>query len=158
MESTSTTRQGWMSVLAHSQPAELLAHWQQLNLSPAYQVIRAPEIGLNQLQARMGATGRRFILGDMTITRAVIKLNNSADIYGYSYIAGRNKPHAELCALLDALLQMSTLNNKPAGLSELLLKTVIYPLAAVQQERRQLRARAIASSKVDFFTLVRGED
>ncbi|MFL4558247.1 phosphonate C-P lyase system protein PhnG [Yersinia kristensenii] len=158
MESTPSTRQGWMSVLAHSQPAQLLAHWQPLNLSPQYQVIRPPEIGLNQLQARMGGTGRRFILGDMTITRAVIKLNDSADIYGYSYIAGRNKPHAELCALVDGLLQLSCIHGKPAGLSELLLKTVIHPLAAIQQERRELRARAIATSKVDFFTLVRGED
>ncbi len=158
MEKASTTRQRWMSVLAHSQPDELLAHWQPLNLSPRYQVIRAPEIGLNQLQARMGGTGRRFILGDMTLTRAVIKLDDYADIYGYSYIAGRNKPHAELCALLDALLQLSTLSSKSAGLNELLLNTVIHPLAAAQQERRELRARAIATSKVDFFTLVRGED
>ncbi|WP_145600208.1 phosphonate C-P lyase system protein PhnG [Yersinia frederiksenii] len=158
MENASTTRQRWMSVLAHSQPDELLAHWQPLNLSPRYQVIRAPEIGLNQLQARMGSTGRRFILGDMTLTRAVIKLDDYADIYGYSYIAGRNKPHAELCALLDALLQLSTLSSKSAGLNELLLNTVIHPLAAAQQERRELRARAIATSKVDFFTLVRGED
>ncbi|ATM97390.1 PhnG protein [Yersinia frederiksenii] len=158
MENASTTRQRWMSILAHSQPDELLAHWQPLNLSPRYQVIRAPEIGLNQLQARMGGTGRRFILGDMTLTRAVIKLDDYADIYGYSYIAGRNKPHAELCALLDALLQLSTLSSKSAGLNELLLNTVIHPLAASQQERRELRARAIATSKVDFFTLVRGED
>ncbi|ABS46192.1 MULTISPECIES: phosphonate C-P lyase system protein PhnG [Yersinia pseudotuberculosis complex] len=158
MESTLMTRQNWMSILAHSQPTELLTHWQPLNLSPEYQVIRAPEIGLNQLQARMGATGRRFILGDMTVTRAVIKLNDCTDIYGYSYIAGRNKPHAELCALLDALLQYSTLKGRPAGLNELLLKTVIHPLAAIQQKRRQLRAQNIAASKVDFFTLVRGED
>ena len=80
------------------------------------------------------------------------------DVYGYSYIAGRNKPHAELCAVLDALLQHSTVKGKPAGLNELLLKTVIHPLAAIQQERRQLRAGAITASKVDFFTLVRGED
>ncbi|CNE80495.1 phosphonate C-P lyase system protein PhnG [Yersinia nurmii] len=150
MESIST-RQGWMSVLAHSQSEDLLAHWQTLNLSPRYQVIRAPEIGLNQLQARMGATGRRFILGDMTITRAVVRLEENDEIYGYSYVAGRNKPHAERCALLDALLQQTALH-------ELLQKTVITPLAALQQERRQQRARAIATSRVDFFTLVRGED
>ena len=144
MESTLMTRQNWLSILAHSQPTELLAHWQPLNLSPEYQVIRAPEMGL--------------ILGDMTVTRAVIKLNDCTDIYGYSYIAGRNKPHAELCALLDALLQYSTLKGRPAGLNELLLKTVIHPLAAIQQKRRQLRAQHIAASKVDFFTLVRGED
>ncbi|QAX77552.1 phosphonate C-P lyase system protein PhnG [Yersinia hibernica] len=134
MESHSTARQNWMSVLAHSQPAEVLAHWQPLNLSPRYQVIRAPEIGLNQLQARMGGTGRRFILGDMTITRAVIKLSDHTDIYGYSYIAGRNKPHAELCALLDALLQLSTITSdhgKSAGLFRSIACTKVHRCACV---------------------------
>ncbi|TYR66822.1 phosphonate C-P lyase system protein PhnG, partial [Serratia marcescens] len=42
-------------------------------------------IGLAQLQGRMGATGRRFVLGDMTVTRAVVQLDNGG--YGYSYIA-----------------------------------------------------------------------
>ncbi len=64
------SRQRWMSVLAHSRPEQLRSHWQALNLSPGYRNIRAPEIGLAQLQGRMGATGRRFVLGDMTVTRA----------------------------------------------------------------------------------------
>ena len=53
------SRQRWMSVLAHSRPEQLRSHWQALNLSPGYRSIRAPEIGLAQLQGRMGATGRR---------------------------------------------------------------------------------------------------
>lgn len=142
------TRQRWMSVLAHSRPDELLAHWQTLNLSPQFERIRAPETGLTQLQGRMGGTGKRFVMGDMTITRAVIQLDGG--VYGYSYVSGRNKPHAELCAVIDALLQMQ-------GMDELLHKRVIAPLAALQQERRQQRAREVASSRVDFFTLVRGE-
>ena len=96
----------------------------------------------------MGGTGKRFVMGDMTITRAVIQLDGG--VYGYSYVSGRNKPHAELCAVIDALLQMQ-------GMDELLHKRVIAPLAALQQERRQQRAREVASSRVDFFTLVRGE-
>ena len=142
------TRQRWMSVLAHSRPDELLAHWPTLNLSPQFERIRAAETGLTQLQGRMGGTGKRFVMGDMTITRAVIQLDGG--VYGYSYVSGRNKPHAELCAVIDALLQMQ-------GMDELLHKRVIAPLAALQQERRQQRAREVASSRVDFFTLVRGE-
>lgn len=142
------TRQRWMSVLAHCRPEELLAHWQPLNLSPQYERIRAAETGLTQLQGRMGGTGKRFVMGDMTITRAVVQTDSG--VYGYSYVAGRNKPHAELCAVIDALLQMQ-------GMDELLHKRVIAPLAALQQERRQQRAREVASSRVDFFTLVRGE-
>ncbi len=141
-------RQRWMSVLAHSQPAQLRSHWQALNLNPAYRSLRAPEIGLTQLLGRMGATGRRFVLGDMTVTRAVVQLENGDQ--GYSYVAGRDKAHAELCALIDALLQQP-------GNHEVLQQQLIEPLAALQQEQRQLRARAVAASRVDFFTLVRGE-
>jgi alpha-D-ribose 1-methylphosphonate 5-triphosphate synthase subunit PhnG len=84
----------------------------------------------------------------MTVTRAVVQLENGG--YGYSYIAGRDKAHAELCALLDALLQLPEQ-------AELLQQQLIEPLAALQHEQRQLRARAVASSRVDFFTLVRGD-
>ncbi|MFO6297523.1 phosphonate C-P lyase system protein PhnG [Rahnella selenatireducens] len=142
------TRQRWMSVLAHSRPDALLAHWQPLNLSPQFERIRPAETGLTQLQGRMGGTGKRFVMGDMTVTRAVVQMDGG--VYGYSYVSGRNKAHAELCAVIDALLQMQ-------GMDELLHKRVIAPLAALQQERRQQRAREVAASRVDFFTLVRGE-
>ncbi len=63
-------------MLAHSQPEQLRSHWQALNLSPGYRSIRAPEIGLVQLQARMGGTGERFFAGDATLTRAAIRLHS----------------------------------------------------------------------------------
>jgi len=88
------------------------------------------------------------VMGYMTVTRAVVQMEGG--VYGYSYVSGRNKPHAELCAVIDALMQMQ-------GMNELLHKRVIAPLAAVQQEGRQQRAREVAASRVDFFTLVRGE-
>ncbi|KGD78518.1 alpha-D-ribose 1-methylphosphonate 5-triphosphate synthase subunit PhnG [Pantoea agglomerans] len=144
-----TDRQRWLSVLAHSSAALLETHWQALNLQPAYTLIRPAEIGLTRLQARMGATGKRFVMGDATVTRAVVQLSDGT--LGYSYLLGRDKAHAERCALLDALLQQPETR-------QLLEEKIITPLAAWRDEQRQLRAREIASSKVDFFTLVRGDN
>ena len=61
MPFTLSTRQRWMSVLAHSQPAALQAHMHRLNITADYTPIRTPEIGLVQIQARMGGTGTRFL-------------------------------------------------------------------------------------------------
>ena len=141
------TRQHWLSVLAHSTPQQLLAHW-PAQLKPEYQLLRAPETGLTRLQARMGGTGNRFILGDTTVTRAVVRLNNG--LCGYSYVLGRDHQHAERCALLDALLQ----GEQFAALQQ----QIIAPLAALRQEQLTLRSREVASSRVDFFTLVRGDN
>ena len=144
-----TDRQRWLSVLAHSSAALLETHWQALNLQPAFTLIRPAEIGLTRLQARMGATGQRFVMGDATVTRAVVQLSDGT--LGYSYLLGRDKAHAERCALLDALLQQPETR-------QLLEEKIITPLAGWREEQRQLRAREIASSKVDFFTLVRGDN
>jgi alpha-D-ribose 1-methylphosphonate 5-triphosphate synthase subunit PhnG len=144
-----TDRQRWLSVLAHSSAALLETHWQALNLQPAFTLIRPAEIGLTRLQTRMGATGKRFVMGDATVTRAVVQLSDGT--LGYSYLLGRDKAHAERCALLDALLQQPETRQQ-------LEEKIITPLAAWRDEQRQLRAREIASSKVDFFTLVRGDN
>ena len=69
MHADTATRQHWMSVLAHSQPAELAARLKALNITADYEVIRAAETGLVQIQARMGGTGERFFAGDATLTR-----------------------------------------------------------------------------------------
>ncbi|MCZ4060813.1 phosphonate C-P lyase system protein PhnG [Pantoea sp. LMR881] len=144
-----TARQHWLSVLAHSSAAQLNAHWKALNLTPEFSLVRPAEIGLTRLKARMGATGKRFVMGDATVTRAVVQLYDGT--LGYSYVLGRDKAHAERCALLDALLQQPETQA-------LLQEKIITPLAAMREEQRQLRAREIASSKVDFFTLVRGDN
>ena len=142
-------RKRWLSVLAGSSAKALSQRWQSLNLAPQYSVVRAPEIGLTRLQARIGATGKRFVMGDMTITRAVIRLENG--ICGYSYVSGRDKDHAERCAIIDAMLQQPEYHD-------LVHHHIIAPLAEMREADRQQRAREVASSKVDFFTLVRGEN
>ena len=126
------SRQRWMSVLAHSRPEQLRSHWQALNLSGLPQHPRAGD----RPGPAAGAHGRHrppLRAGDMTVTRAVVQLDNGG--YGYSYIAGRDKAHAELCALADALLQQPEHGER-------LQQQLIAPLAALQHEQRQLRARS----------------
>jgi alpha-D-ribose 1-methylphosphonate 5-triphosphate synthase subunit PhnG len=144
-----TARQHWLSVLAHSEASQLEAHWLPLHINTDFERIRPAETGLTRLQARMGGRGKRFVMGDATVTRAVVKLHNGT--LGFSYVLGRDKAHAERCALIDALLQQPETQA-------LLQEKLIAPLAALREEQRQLRAREIASSKVDFFTLVRGDN
>ncbi|WP_319784419.1 phosphonate C-P lyase system protein PhnG [Oceanisphaera sp. IT1-181] len=142
-------RKQWMSVLSRASFAQLQSSWQALRLTPEYQLIRAPEIGLAQIRARMGATGRQFNLGDVTITRAVVKLHSGE--LGYSYLRGRNKRHAELAALVDAMMQTRSGH-------EVLDRGLIAPLAALKAEQEECSRQEVAASKVDFFTMVRGED
>lgn len=53
----------------------------------------------------MGGTGERFFAGDATLTRAAVRLTDGT--LGYSWVLGRDKQHAERCALIDALMQQS---------------------------------------------------
>ena len=63
---------------------------------------------------------------------------------------GRDKAHAERAALVDALMQ--------GPKAEALRAAVIAPLAEAEAAARRERAAKAAATKVEFFTMVRGED
>lgn len=140
-------RQRWIGVLARAAGDELSHHESALR-DAEYQLIRAPEIGMTLVRGRMGGTGAPFNVGEMTVTRCVVRLADGRT--GYSYLAGRDKPRAELAALADAHLQ--------GPQQQRWLDTLIEPLARAQAVRRAEKDAATAASKVEFFTLVRGED
>ncbi|WP_330983709.1 MULTISPECIES: phosphonate C-P lyase system protein PhnG [Enterobacterales] len=143
------TRQRWNAALTHSDPAQLNARMQALKLTPDYETLRAPESGLVQIQARMGATGARFFAGDATLTRAAIRLQDGT--LGYSWVLGRDKAHAERCAVIDALLQTH-------DHFQTLMETLIAPLETERAARIAARHAEVNTSRVDFFTLVRGDN
>ena len=149
MHFDTATRQRWMRALAYSNADALNARINALKLTPDYELIRAPECGLMQLQARMGGTGNRFFAGDTTLTRAVVRLKSGT--LGYSYVLGRDKAHAERCAVIDALLQ-----EQPYF--QTLMETLIAPLEADRAARIAARQAEVNTSRVDFFTLVRGDN
>lgn len=149
MHIDTATRQRWMRALSWSNAETLNALMQALKLAPEYTLIRAPETGLMQIQARMGGTGNRFFAGDTTLTRAAVRLNSGT--LGYSYLLGRNKQHAERCAVVDALLQEQ-------AHFQTLMETLIAPLEAEREAQIAARRAEVNASRVDFFTLVRGDN
>jgi alpha-D-ribose 1-methylphosphonate 5-triphosphate synthase subunit PhnG len=142
-------RQHWMSVLAKAPVDELFGLSEDAIKEVSFEVIRAPEVGLTQVRARMGNKGERFNLGDMTLTRCVVR--SSLDTLGYSYIAGRHKDHALRAAQLDALLQ-------DPQMGEVIMDRVVRPIETLLLEAEAKKRRETDATRVDFFTLVRGED
>lgn len=140
------TRQDWMGLLARA-PAPRLAALMPAPL-PDHDLLRAPEVGAVMVRGRTGATGAPFNLGEMTVTRCSLRLADGA--VGHAWVQGRDKDHARRAAIADALLQGPQAQAVRAG--------VLAPLAAEEAARRAARAAKAAATKVEFFTLVRGED
>ena len=140
-----SARKGWMATLAKAVPARLAALMPDL---PAHDTLRAPETGAVMVRGRTGGTGAPFNLGEMTVTRCSVRLSCGA--VGHAWVQGRDKDHARRAALGDALMQT---NEAPQ------IKTaVLAPLAAEAAAATASRAAKAAATKVEFFTLVRGED
>lgn len=136
-------RKRWMAVLARASRAEIEA------LSgpelPAHEIMKAPETGTVMVEGRAGGAGRRFNLGEATMTRCIVRLSDGA--MGFSYALGRDGRKARLAAILDARLQRE---------GDGALRQGVARLAEAQVAARDLASRKAAATKVDFFTLVRG--
>lgn len=133
-----------LGLVARAPAARLLALMPDL---PAHEVLRAPEIGAVMVQGRMGGTGAPFNLGEMTVTRASVRLADGA--VGHGYVQGRDRGHALRAALLDAMGQGNDVDAAAP---------VLAALADEEAARRAARAGRAAATRVEFFTLVRGED
>ncbi|MEJ0070331.1 MAG: phosphonate C-P lyase system protein PhnG [Pseudomonadota bacterium] len=96
-----------------------------------------------------GGTGQRFNLGEMTVARATVRIDQG--LVGFGYVAGRDLRHAELAALFDALLQDDA--HRP-----MLLAALIEPLERAAATQRAARSQAVQASKVEFFTMVRSRE
>lgn len=144
----SEARKDWMSLLAKSPPARLAALFEAVGGKPGFAWLRPPEIGGVMLRGRMGGTGAPFNLGEMTVTRCALKLDTGE--VGHAYVQGRDKAHAKRAALVDALMQTDR--------AEALRASILTPLETGMEEAKRARAAKAAATRVDFFTMVRGED
>jgi len=147
-------------VLARTPRADLEAALQRaLNGAPlpAYDWLRPPETGLAMVRGRVGGSGDAFNLGEATVTRATLRLRGpeagqpSADApVGVACHLGRDRRRAELAALADALLQLPQQHPH-------LHEQLIEPLAARIEAAREARRQDTADTRVEFFTMVRGD-
>lgn len=136
-----------MAVLAHAEAGEISARLRNLAL-PAHQELRAPENGLVMLRGRVGGDGAPFNLGEATVSRAAVRLASGE--VGFGYTLGRDGEKARLIALCDALVQSGDFGDAVE-------RDVIAPLREQLMTRRRRTAAEAAATKVDFYTMVRGE-
>jgi alpha-D-ribose 1-methylphosphonate 5-triphosphate synthase subunit PhnG len=140
-------RKAVMAVLAHSEPAEISDCLEAMEL-PVHENLRDPENGLVMVRGRIGGDGAAFNLGEATVSRAAVRLSTGE--VGFGYTLGRDGQKARMIALCDAMVQ----SDQFAGLIE---TKVIAPLRAAMIVKRDRKAAEAAATRVDFYTLVRGE-
>jgi alpha-D-ribose 1-methylphosphonate 5-triphosphate synthase subunit PhnG len=142
---STSVRKSWMATLAKAPPARLAALIPHL---PPITILRPPEIGAVMVRGRIGGTGAAFNFGEMTVTRASVRLASGE--VGHAWVQGRDKGHALRAAAVDALMQTDACDE--------LAKQVLVPLKVEAETALGARAAKAAGTKGDFFTMVRGED
>ena len=116
---------------------------------PLVEDLRPPETGLVMARGRTGGSGAPFNVGDVAVSRATVRLA-SGEI-GFGHVLGGDREHARLCAVCDALWQLP---GPHAPTLAALLEAIARRVAAV----RAADADAARATRVDFFTVTRGED
>ena len=142
-------RRNRMSVLANADGEELKRLWGTLGIDPICTFVRGPETGLVALRGRIGGGGSPFNFGEATATRATVRLENGT--IGHSVILGRDRTKVRLAAIVDALAQ-------DPDLADRIDKDLIGPLLALSKAADERRMAETAATRVNFFTMVRGED
>ncbi|MGB3539966.1 MAG: phosphonate C-P lyase system protein PhnG [Mesorhizobium sp.] len=148
-EEDSALRRNRMTVLARASSGRLQELWAALDLEPSYRTLRGPECGLITLRGRVGGTGDPFNFGEATVTRASVRLEDGS--VGHAVALGRDMDKARIAALVDAVCR------KPET-AALVDARMITPLRLELDAADETRRQQTAATRVDFFTMVRGED
>ncbi|KRR17012.1 phosphonate C-P lyase system protein PhnG [Bradyrhizobium retamae] len=140
-------RKAAMAVLAHSEAGDIAGHLAAIAV-PAHENLREPENGLVMVRGRVGGDGAPFNLGEATVSRAAVRLATGE--IGFGYVLGRDRQKAQMIALCDAMVQSTELSGEVET-------KVIGPLRAAMIADRNRKAAETAATRVDFYTMVRGE-
>jgi alpha-D-ribose 1-methylphosphonate 5-triphosphate synthase subunit PhnG len=140
-------RKAAMNVLAHSDAAAIARRLEAI-APPACEDLREPEHGLVMVRGRIGGDGAPFNLGEATVSRSAVRLATGE--IGFGYVLGRDRQKAQMIALCDALLQSEEF-------ADAIEQNVLAPLRATMISERNRKAAETAATRVDFYTLVRGE-
>src|SRR5262245_3109340 len=93
-------RRAALAVFAAARADELSAIFEVLPEVPAFVVVRAPEPGLVMARGRIGGGGPPFNVGEVSVTRAVVRIEGGA--VGFGHVLGRDTDRALAVAKLDA--------------------------------------------------------
>lgn len=140
-------RRAVMALCAEASAEELRMAIATLGESPAAIEMRPVECGLAMLRGRMGGDGSPFNLGEASVTRAAIALPDGR--MGFAYHLGRDREKARVAAIIDALWQ---------GEERAAVEDALAPVRDRLAAAAALQARRTAATRVNFFTMVRGDD
>ena len=142
-------RRAALAVFAAARADELSAAFAALPDQPVFETIRAPEPGLVMARGRIGGGGAPFNLGEVSVTRAVVRIAGGE--VGFGHVLGRDTERALLVAKLDALWQVPRYRDAVEA-------EVIAPVRQRIEAEDAATRRKTAATRVNFFTLVRGDD
>lgn len=147
-DETQRERKRVMDVLALATLPELSAAWDDIAEKPTILPVRGPETGLVMVRGRTGGTGQPFNLGEVAVSRATIMIQSGPA--GHAHVLGHQPEKARLAAVFDGLAQMPEYRSLVSHLLGRVSKRV--------SEAHLKQAGETAATRVDFFTMVRGED
>lgn len=139
-----------MRACTQATAAELRSAFEQFREMYPSRDVRSPETGLVMLRGRIGGDGAAFNVGEATVTRAVVQLQTGE--LGYSYMLGRSPERARMAAMLDAVSQTSEAAH------DQIVRALLNPVAERVAAEARAQDEKTAATRVDFFTLARGED
>jgi alpha-D-ribose 1-methylphosphonate 5-triphosphate synthase subunit PhnG len=142
-------RRAFMAILAAAHAEEITTALQRVAADVAFSQLRRPETGLVMLRGRMGGSGSAFNFGEATVTRANVRLESGET--GFACILGRDPVKAKAAALADALWQRAEFNQH-------LHAEITVPVQRRLEREARIKAEETAATKVNFFTMVRGDD
>ncbi|MBI5122110.1 MAG: phosphonate C-P lyase system protein PhnG [Rhodospirillales bacterium] len=150
--SSNAARARWLAILAQAPKQVLKEAWGRLEAKPDYRLIRAPETGLALVRGRIGGVGQRFNIGEMSLCRCSLAVDDGqgGEVAGHGYVAGCDQDHALYVALFDGLMQLP-----PHGAR--LESDLIAPQEKTQADAKRQSVETAQASRVEFFTMVRGE-
>ena len=145
--SDNTARRRAMEAFACADPKALETAWARFGADAV--TLRAPEAGLVMLRGRMGGGGAAFNLGEASVSRASVRLATGE--VGHAMVLGRDLIHAYFAALFDAGWQRP---DWRAAIEA----DIVGPALAARGEADRRSAEETEATRVDFFTMVRGDD
>jgi alpha-D-ribose 1-methylphosphonate 5-triphosphate synthase subunit PhnG len=146
---TNAARKAAMAAFAMASGDQLRELIQAAGLPTEAKLLRGPETGLVTVRGRIGGGGAPFNTGEATVTRATVRLPSGQ--VGHAYALGRDKEKVRLAAILDA----SWCAEETRAAVE---DKIVAPLQRLQAGADAKRRAETAATRVDFFTMVRGED
>ena len=146
---TEAARKAAMAAFAMASREDLRTLAAAAGLAMDAETLRGPETGLVTVRGRIGGGGDAFNTGEATVTRATVRLPSGQ--VGHSYALGRDKEKVRLAAILDAIW---CVEESRSAVEQKIVAPLREQAAAADARRRA----ETAATKVDFFTMVRGED